>query len=48
MTKVYFIRHSKPDYSIHDDYSRPLTEEGIKDCKNVTEFLLNKCITKVF
>lgn len=48
MTKVYFIRHAKPDYSIHDDYARPLTEEGFKDCKLVTEFLLNRGITKVF
>ena len=48
MTKVYFIRHAKPDYSIHDDYSRPLTQEGLKDCKSVTDFLLDRCITKVF
>jgi 2,3-bisphosphoglycerate-dependent phosphoglycerate mutase len=48
MTKVYFIRHAKPDYSIHDDLTRPLTEEGCKDCKKVTEFLQDKGITKVF
>jgi len=48
MRKVYFVRHAKPDFSIVDDYSRPLTEEGCKDCKKVTEFLSEKSITKVF
>ncbi|MFD3158313.1 histidine phosphatase family protein [Haloimpatiens sp. FM7330] len=48
MTKVYFVRHAKPDFSIHDDLTRPLNEEGIKDCKRVTEFLINKNINKVF
>ena len=47
MTKIYFVRHAKPDYSNHDDYSRPLTEEGSKDCKRVTEFLLSRSITRV-
>ena len=48
MTKVYFVRHAKPDFSIQDDLIRPLTEEGTNDCKKVTEFLLNRDITKVF
>lgn len=48
MRKVYFVRHAKPDFSVVDDYSRPLTEEGCKDCKKVTEFLSGKSITKVF
>ena len=45
MTKAYFVRHAKPDFSIKDDLLRPLTEEGIEDSKKVTEFLLNKNIT---
>lgn len=48
MTKVYFVRHAKPDLNIHDDLIRPLTEEGTEDSKKVTEFLLNKKITKAF
>ena len=48
MTKVYFVRHAKPDISIQDDLTRPLTEEGIKDSKKATEFLLDKDITKVY
>jgi len=48
MTKVYFVRHAKPDLSIKDDLMRPLTEEAINDCKKVTEFLSDKNITKAF
>ncbi|WKV07493.1 histidine phosphatase family protein [Thermoanaerobacterium sp. CMT5567-10] len=48
MTKVYFVRHCKPDFSIKDDLMRPLTKDGQKDCKKVTEFLSDKNITKIF
>lgn len=37
MTNVYFVRHAKPDFSVQDDLTRLLTEEGINDCKKVTE-----------
>lgn len=48
MTKVYFVRHAKPDFNIYDDLIRPLTEEGTEDSKKVTEFLMDKNITKAF
>jgi 2,3-bisphosphoglycerate-dependent phosphoglycerate mutase len=48
MTQVYFVRHAKSDYSVHDDYARPLTEQGCIDCKKVTEFLLKRNINKIF
>jgi len=48
MTKVYFVRHAIPDFSIKDDLIRPLTDEGINDCKKVTKFLSDKDITKAF
>jgi 2,3-bisphosphoglycerate-dependent phosphoglycerate mutase len=48
MTKVYFVRHAKPDFTVHDDFTRPLTEEGLNDSKKVTNFLLDKRITKIF
>lgn len=48
MTKVYFVRHAQPDLSVQDDLLRPLTEKGIADSKKVTEFLLDKGITKIF
>lgn len=48
MTRVYFVRHALPDFSVQDDLTRPLTEKGIADAKKVTGFLLEKQITKVF
>ena len=30
MTKVYFVRHAKPQHDWEDDRTRPLTEEGKK------------------
>ncbi|WIV11574.1 histidine phosphatase family protein [Proteiniborus sp. MB09-C3] len=48
MTRVYFVRHAQPDFSIQDDLLRPLTEKGIADSEKVTKFLLDKQITKIF
>lgn len=48
MRKVYFVRHAKPDFSVHDDLTRPLIEEAFEDCKKVTRFLSDKGITKVY
>ena len=48
MTIVYFIRHAEPDFNIHDDMERPLTEEGRKSCSKVTRYLLDKNITRIF
>ncbi|SCG82419.1 phosphoglycerate mutase [Proteiniborus sp. DW1] len=48
MTKIYFVRHAQPDLSVQDDLLRPLTEKGIVDSKKVTEFLLDRGITKIF
>lgn len=48
MAKVYFVRHAQPDLSVQDDLTRPLTEKGIADSRKVTEFLLDKGITKIF
>lgn len=48
MTKIYFVRHAKSDFSIKDNLIRPLTEDGKNDCKQVTEFLLKCNITKIF
>lgn len=48
MTTIYLIRHAEPDYTIHDDMERPLTVAGMKSCSRVTEYLMNKRITKVY
>lgn len=48
MTTVYFVRHAKPDFSIHDDLTRPLTKEGLQDSKRMTDFLIDKQIDHVY
>lgn len=44
MTKVYFVRHTKPQHDWEDDRTRPLTEEGKKDSKIVLDFLKDRNI----
>ena len=44
MTKVYFVRHAQPDFNHADDYTRPLTAEGMEDRKIVLETLKDKKI----
>ncbi|CEN87999.1 MAG: histidine phosphatase family protein [Paraclostridium sordellii] len=48
MNKIYFVRHAKPDFSVHDDLTRPLTDKGIIDSKNICEFLKEKSINKIY
>lgn len=48
MSKIYFVRHATPDYSVHDDSIRPLTDKGMDDSKKVTEFLSDKDIHKIY
>ena len=48
MTEIYFIRHAESDNSVYDDYSRPLTEKGMRDRILVTKFLNSKRIDAVF
>lgn len=45
MTHLYYVRHAQPDYSVHDDLTRPLTEKGMRDCALVTAFLADKSLT---
>lgn len=44
MTTIYLIRHSEPDYTVHDDLQRPLTVKGRENCKKVTSYLMDKQI----
>lgn len=48
MNKIYFVRHAKPDFSVHDDLTRPLTDKGIIDSKKLCEFLKGKSINKIY
>ena len=47
-TKVFFVRHAQPDFSIRDDMTRPLTEKGIKDSRKVTNILMDKNIISIY
>ena len=48
MTKVFFVRHARPNYDNHDDLFRELSPQGMEDRKLVTEFLSDKDIDLVF
>ena len=48
MTIIYFVRHAKPDWSVHIDATRPLTEQGLRERALVTEYLLDKGVDLVF
>lgn len=37
MTNIYFVRHALPLYSWHDAATRPLTEEGWRDVREVVK-----------
>jgi 2,3-bisphosphoglycerate-dependent phosphoglycerate mutase len=39
MTSIYFIRHAESDHDWEEDRTRPLTNEGSDDSRNVTKFL---------
>ena len=47
MTTVYFVRHCKSNSRNHDDLSRELTEQGLKDRELVTRFFKEKEIGAV-
>ncbi len=48
MTNIYFVRHCEPDFSIHEDLIRPLTDKGLKDSKRVAEVLKSKKIHGIY
>lgn len=48
MTTIYFVRHAEPIHSYNDDRTRPLTADGIKDCKLVLDILKSKRIDKFY
>lgn len=44
MTSVYFVRHAQPDITVHDDRTRPLTAEGLRDSIAVADLLQGRNI----
>ena len=47
VTNIYFVRHAEPDYSIHDDEKRPLSNKGELDAIKVADFFKDKSIDVV-
>lgn len=47
-TTIYLVRHAEPNYNNHDDVTRELTEQGLKDSLKVTAFLKDKGIDKIY
>ena len=47
VTNIYFVRHAEPDYSIHDDEKRPLSNKGELDAMKVADFFKDKSIDVV-
>ena len=48
MTTVYFVRHAQSDASVQDPFLRPLTEQGLRDRRLVTEFLSGREVAALF
>lgn len=48
MMNLFFIRHAEPDYSIKDDYLRPLTEKGVKDSETLIHVFKERTIHAIY
>lgn len=44
MIHVFFVRHAQPVFEWAEDRTRPLTEEGSRDAREVTRFFANRTI----
>jgi len=44
ITRVYFVRHAQPNHLWEDDRSRPLSDEGKEDSKEIRRFFRNLSI----
>lgn len=47
-TTIYFVRHCQPNYDNHDDLSRELTENGLRDRQLVLEFFSNREVNTIY
>lgn len=48
MTTIYFIRHAKPDFTIHEDAKRPLCKEGLEASEAIARFLKDETIHAIY
>lgn len=46
--EIYFLRHARPDFSVHEDKIRPLSEEGMIEAKKVCDFLARENIERIY
>ena len=44
---IYFVRHAEPNYNNHDNLTRELSQNGMRDRELVTEFLADKQVNVV-
>ena len=42
MTTIYFVRHAEPNYANYDDFTRELSEKGMRDRTLVEKFFRDK------
>lgn len=47
ITTIYFVRHAEPNYANHDDFTRELSEKGLRDRVLVTEFFRGRSVDTV-
>ncbi len=47
MTRFFFVRHAESNTENHDDFSRELSEKGMRDTHVVTEYLKDKKVDVV-
>ena len=47
MTHIYFVRHARPNFENHDDRTRELTPEGLRDREMVTRYFTGKPVDAV-
>lgn len=48
MTRVYFVRHAQPDFTVENDFIRPLTAQGQEDTAKVREFFEDRNIDAIY
>lgn len=48
VTTVWMIRHAQADAAVSDPRLRPLTGQGSRDAKRITELLRNQGVSRVF
>jgi 2,3-bisphosphoglycerate-dependent phosphoglycerate mutase len=46
--EIYLLRHARPDFSVHEDRIRPLSEEGMIEAKKACDFLAGEGIERIY